>query len=165
MSTAGSATALKVAGCPIPVADTEIAFVPRFGPSVSVLSALPFLSVMVCVTLRVPSPAVTVNVTTIPSSTERFSSLTSTTNGFARTAPDMPVWLSPETFESPDVIKTVVGVISTSSYFFFSTKYSKVFAGVILDKPDSTNLSWDMQKVGSSAILIENLFSISVKGI
>ena len=56
-STAGSTTALKVTACPIPEADTETVFVPRFGPSVSVFSALPFSSVVVRVTLSVPPPA------------------------------------------------------------------------------------------------------------
>ena len=124
----------------------------------SVLSALPFSSVVVLVTLSVPSPEVTLNVTAIPSSTERFSSRTSMTNGFARTAPDTPVWLVPETFESPDVIKTVVGVIKYPSDFFFSTKYGNAFAGVIFDKPNSTNLSIDYYKVGSSTILNETIF-------
>ena len=76
-------------------------------PSVSVLSALPFASVVVRVTLSIPSPAVTVNVTTIPSSTERFSSRTSMTNGCGQTLPQRctDAGLSPETFESPGFIK------------------------------------------------------------
>ena len=41
MFTAVSAAALKVIVPSIPAADTETVFVPRFGPSVSVLSALP----------------------------------------------------------------------------------------------------------------------------
>ena len=42
MFTAASVTALKIAVCPIPAADTSTAFVPRFTPSVSVLCAEPF---------------------------------------------------------------------------------------------------------------------------
>ena len=118
MSTTASATALKKTGSTIPAADTETVFVPRFGPSVIVLSALPFSSVLVRVTLSVPLPAVTVNVTEIPSTAERVSSRTSMTNGFDRAVPEMPLWLSPETFESPGVIKLSVGVISALPVFF-----------------------------------------------
>ena len=56
----------KVAGASIPAADTSTVCVPKFGPSVSVLCALPFSSVLVIAVLSVPPPAVTANVTEIP---------------------------------------------------------------------------------------------------
>ena len=59
-----SATALKVTV--LPTADTSTVFVPRLGPSVSVLSALPLKSVMTRSALSVPPPTVTVNVTQTP---------------------------------------------------------------------------------------------------
>ena len=91
MFIAGTATALNVTGFSMPIADTSMVFVPMRRPNVNKLSALPFSSVVISVILSVPSPATTANVIETPSSAEPFSSLTSTTNGFDKTAPATPL--------------------------------------------------------------------------
>ena len=89
MCTPASATSLKVTVCSVPTADA----VTRFDsfPSVRVLCALPFSSVVVFVALSVPPPEVTVNVTGTPSNLRPLLSVTSTVSVLfdAEIAPEM----------------------------------------------------------------------------
>ena len=92
------ASAVKVSDWAMPWALARTVLVPALLPSVSVLSAWPLASVVVLVALSVPPPAVIANVTGTPVNAALSPSCTSTTNGCARAVPDVPCWLSPDTF-------------------------------------------------------------------
>ena len=96
MCAPASATSLKVTVCSTPTADT----VTRFDsfPSVSLLCALPFLSVVVFVTLSVPPLEMTVNVNGTPSNVRPLLSRTSTVS----TLFDAVI--------TPEIFKSVVAV-------------------------------------------------------
>lgn len=91
--------ALKIANDLIPAAVTlTVLSVSKFGPRVSVLSALPLVSVVAVALVSVPSPRVMVNSTETPGNGAPASSCISTMNGSDNAANVAPSWLSPETF-------------------------------------------------------------------
>ena len=94
------ATALKVTVNP--KAETSTVLVPKFGPRMSVLLALPLASVVTPITPSVPRPAVTEYVTHTPLRAEpSVGSRSSTTKGIGKGALGKPGgWLSPAIFVS-----------------------------------------------------------------
>ena len=105
------ASAVKVTDAEIPWTLARTVFVPALLPSVSVLCALPLAPVVVLVTLSVPPPAVTANVTGTPANATLLSSRTSTINGCASVVPVFPDCVSPNIFTG-----TVATRLSKSIY-------------------------------------------------
>ena len=88
-----------------PLIDIPIVLMPGWGPRVSVRSALPVASVVVCSTVNLPlsfpSPKITVKVTGALGIGLPYWSRTSTIKGRASDVPGRPFWLLPEIISRP----------------------------------------------------------------
>ena len=95
-STVAPVLAVKVPRLETPETRAVTVLSPSSSPSVRVVCARPLLFVVTLSVESDPPLAVTANVTVAPETGSSFASTTSTTNGFARRAPGLPLWLSPE---------------------------------------------------------------------